>query len=232
MYSVLTKKKVSAHIYVTDELTEDAQQQIKTELDNLSNSLHKYFIAPSFDISFAPCRTENAFSTSKGGHITMCSELISDMLANNNQGAFISIFAHELGHSLLNLWGDPSYANEQTADEFAVAMLLMDNSGNGETYLYDWIDWFKRHEYLNGELSAMLAGDPHPLTVQRISNIEKILASRGDFQRRWANALYPHMTDKALSDIVDKPYAGANVALAENILKTRENSTNKNAPAK
>lgn len=225
-YSLLTDKYVSAHIYVTNEISDTFCEELKTAFTEVVNGLHDYFEVPEFDVSLAPCKSENAFSTTKGGHITICSELVFGAFLDKNEGAFISVFLHELGHTVLNLWGQPHYSNERTADEFAIAVLLMDADNRGETLIYDWIDWFKQHEYLEGEIAAMLSGDQHPLTAQRISAIEQILASRGDFQRRWANSLYPHMTNKALSEIISNPYAGANIELAESILKNREKLKN------
>lgn len=220
-YSLLTAKNIGTHIYVETEATDEYRQQFKSAIEELLVGLHETFNAPEFDVSVAPCRTENAFSTVKGGHITLCSELIFGAILENNHGAFLSVLLHELGHTLLNLWGEPHYTNEKTADEFAIAFLLMIPDNKGEAAIHDWIRWFKDNQYLEGEISAMISGDQHPLTAQRVAAIEQILLSRGDFQRRWANALYPHMTDKGLNEILSNPYDGANLELARQILDQR-----------
>lgn len=225
-YSLFTDKSIGTHIYVETEATDEYRQQFKTAIEDLLLGIHKTFNAPEFDINIAPCRTKNAFSTVKGGHITLCSELIFGTMLENNQGAFLSVLLHELGHTLLNLWGEPHYTNEKTADEFAIAFLLMIPDNKGEAAIHDWIAWFKDNQYLEGEISAMLSGDQHPLTAQRVAAIEQILLSRGDFQRRWANALYPHMTDKVLNEIISNPYDGANIKFAQEILSKRETQKN------
>ncbi|NCO04102.1 MAG: hypothetical protein GW903_07930 [Alphaproteobacteria bacterium] len=221
-YSLFTDKDINAHIYVTKQFSDTYREELKASFTGIINDLNDLLKVPDFDISLTPCKRENAFSTISGGHITICSELVFGIVLDGNHGAFASIFLHELGHTLLNLWGLPDYKNERTADEFAVAIMLMDRKNRGESHIYDWVNWFRKHQNIEGEIAAMLTGGQHPLTAQRISAIEQILASRGDFLRRWANVLYPRMTNKALYDIISNPYAGANVDLAESILEARK----------
>mgnify|MGYP001048057761 CR=1 FL=1 len=218
-YALFIKKHVNVSIYAHINLPSEMVHTLKSSFEEMLTLIHYLFIAPDFDLNLASCEQENAFSATKDGDITICSELIYGSL--ENKGAFVSILFHELGHTFMNLWGLPHYSNEKTADEFAIAVLLM-SENDGEKYIYDWIKWFENRQSAEGELIAAYNGGQHPLTVQRINNIKNILANRSDFLKRWSKVLYPHMTNEALNMVINEPYQGANVSLAQEILNNRK----------
>lgn len=223
-YALLTDKQVSAFPYVLMEVSDEQQKAMQDVLSKLIVQLHEGFIFSDFDITLAPCKMENAFSHNDGGHITICTELFYNMMIEDNKGAFMGVLLHELGHTLLNLWDLPNFDNERTADEFAVAMMLMAEKSEGESSVWDWVKWFKEHQNLVGEFQAAQMGDMHPLTTQRINAIEAIMMNPGPVIRRWNNVIYPHMTDDELKKIVSgvENYNGADSELAQKILDQRK----------
>ena len=217
---LLLPKKVTAFPYVQFQINENEKQVLKNLSKELMETTQAYFEVSEFDIAIIPCEQENAFSTPD---IIMCSELFMSSFSKDNLKVFAAIFMHELGHSLLNLWDNPNYANEKTADEFALALMLMtQNHAASADIISVWAHWFAKNENLQSEIYAAYKNeDQHQLTVQRLNNINSILTNREEFLQRWANVLYPHMTDKALDEIIDNPYEGANIELAEKILDSR-----------
>ena len=51
--------------------------------------------------------------------------LLEELQANGMMDAVSFVYLHELGHTLMRQWGLPLWDNEDAADEFATAFLLM-----------------------------------------------------------------------------------------------------------
>ena len=58
-------------------------------------------------------------------NITLCAELVEEMASKNMVGAISFAYLHELAHTLMKQWGLPLWDNEDAADEFATAFLLI-----------------------------------------------------------------------------------------------------------
>lgn len=199
--TVLTKKYIVSAA-ITSEMPPSFIHNMKQSLSQLSDLILSTFDVRPFDINVRSCNQINAFSETKSGSITLCSELLFDCVNKKNRGAFLGIMFHELGHSLLNLWGQPNYDNERTADEFATIMLLKSLGLQGvreyEAFFQGTDPWIQAQ-------NAIRHGDTHPLNIQRIRNIENDLKQIPDFSGRWNNFLYPHMTEKGLQATILHP---------------------------
>ena len=119
--NVIDKKVVYQLVFVKHLSNEEIQAQ-KTDFEKTYTGLKQTFDFKDFNIRIGPCGQVNAFSTTETGDVTICSEIISEM--SGRPGALIAVILHELGHTLLNLWGLPNFANEDDADQFATIMLL------------------------------------------------------------------------------------------------------------
>lgn len=127
-FSVITGKTVQ--IYATVEYpgqeNQNNAEKITKVFQNVYSSLKNMFVFSDFDIYSKHCGQVNWFGGPGG--ITICYELI-EVYYRFDSGKFGEletwVFFHELGHTLLYLWGYPLWDNEDVADEFATVLLLM-----------------------------------------------------------------------------------------------------------
>lgn len=224
-YSLMLKKK--AGVSITLEVLLLPEQ--KSEYSKIWNALYAGTLATfevqEFDLRVEPCGKLNAFSKRDGGHITFCSELFFEFIQNHLEGAIAGVYFHELSHTLLNLWGLPGSHNEETADEFAIVMLYQ--IGIQEKAM-DYIKWFAKKDSRREAENMIRVGDPHPLSIQRVRNVENILRDPRDLMARWNRLLYPRMTTKELHRIVDNPQRYENKRLAEDTLGQRGGEVDSN----
>ena len=232
--SLFTSKTVSISTYGLFDIPESQKSEMISGLETGFKDFYRDVNVEEFDLNVVPCQMSNAFSTTDGGHITMCSELIFDAGAKGVPLAVSGILAHELGHTLLNLWGSPHFANEKAADEFAAAFMFISESfpvtkikdqesPSAESIIRDLIKYFQSTANLSQEAQAALFGDQHPLSIQRVNNLENILISPRLFIERWTGEIYPNLTNSGLEAIIANPHVGANVELAKQILSERSN---------
>jgi len=221
-YASIIAKKVNITIEAKLPLTSSQQQKTQQSFEELYANLKKKLIFPDFNIRVEPCGQINAFSDSFGsGDIHYCTETISYLSRTNNAGAFTAIFLHEVGHSLLGLWGVPGNNNEDIADEFAT-YVLMSSGPNGYALLNRSLEFWEGRD-TSAEIQNMLtSGDRHSLSVQRIRNIKENMQRGEAFIKRWNTLIYPHVTEEALNAIVQNPSYGDDVALAEKIISERK----------
>lgn len=215
-HAVLAGRQVAFRIEYMDKVDPAAQQQTKEQLEKVYASLKEEFAFPDFDIHVTPCGQPNAFSAPD---ITLCTELIAQLVAKDRTNALVGIFMHELGHTLLNIWGMPGYDNEDIADEFAAAVLLSDDKSDvGGQVLSDMITWFSEHDSKAQAVAILAEGDRHAPSIQRVRNLERIMEAPASVIARWNRMLYQHMTPKALERIASKPGAHDDPQLARQIL--------------
>lgn len=199
-YSVMVKKKVNAKVTLLTRMPGDLRREMEQGLNKASTSIQKMFVVDEFDFRIEPCGTKNAYSKNATGDITMCSELMFDLIKKQLPGAVEAILYHELGHSLLNLWGLPGWDNEETVDEFAMVMLYW---GGSQEKVLDWIKYYAEHDSRAQAENMLKHGARHPLSVQRIRNAQRILKNPGEVISRWNKLLYPHMTQEGLQDLLN-----------------------------
>lgn len=217
-YAAVITKKVVVKIKITGRFPEDRAKQTEELWKKLYSHLKETFVFADFDINVRPCGQVNASSARKTGDITFCSELVSKYM--NNPSVIEFVFFHELGHTMLELWGLPGADNEDMADEFATNLLIQ--SKDGAKTVTDALDFFKDdNPYLQAQY-AIEKGNRHSLSVQRIRNIREQLIHPKAISAKWNRLLYPHLTDLALNKIVDSPDGFADVAMAKAELAKRD----------
>ena len=218
--SILAGRSVTYRIEYMEKVDAKTQQLMKEQFEKLYAALKEDFEFPDFNIHVEPCGQANAFSAPD---ITLCIELMTELFSKQKQGALVGIFIHELGHTLLNLWGMPGYDNEDIADEFAAAVLLSDVSSDaGGIAISDMITWFSEHDSKAQAAAILKVGDRHAPSIQRVRNLERILETPGPVISRWNRVLYQHMTVKALNEVISRAGERDDLALAKQILAARE----------
>jgi hypothetical protein len=201
-FAAVINKKVDYQVAFFKRLPAAEMKTKKESLERLYAGLKKMLIFKDFNIHIGNCGQANAFSTRATGDVTLCNELIDEMSAR--PGALTAVLLHELGHTLLNLWGQPNYRDEDVADQFATNILLR-SGDKGKQALSEWMQWFAEKDS-RAQASYMLTyGDTHSLSVQRIRNIQADLKDGSDVMRRWNSILYPNMTNEALQSVASNP---------------------------
>jgi hypothetical protein len=216
--SVFSQKTAAVGVIATTPTPEEFRATMENALGDMMDGLSAAFIFEDFDVNVAPCGQENAFSEGATGNVTFCSELLFQLMDSGNAGAIMAVLAHELGHTLLNLWGEPNWTNEQTADEFATVFLLQ---SGGKELLEQSLSFFAGKDPIAEAVIAQYANSPHPLSVQRMRNITDVIDHPVDYMRRWTKVLYNHAQTAALQSEIDAPDQYSNPALARAILRER-----------
>lgn len=182
-------------------------------------ALKQAFIFPDFDIHVQSCGQSNAFSNP---NITMCTELFDDVQRKGVPAAELFIFYHEVGHSLLNLWHYPGYDNEDTADEFATAVLMMMDQQDVVLQAAQW--WAANDSHAESGVK-LLVDDRHSISIQRARNMLNWLGREDEIASRWMSILIPNLTDAVLEDIAtgesENPEQARLVRSAGNELRQR-----------
>ena len=219
-YAGLINKKVSCTLEAKFEASAEQRENTKKLFSKMYTSLKKDLIFPDFNIYIEPCDNANALSETKTGNIHFCSEMFDLLVKNNNEKAFLGVFLHEVGHSLLGLWGIPGNNNEDIADEFATYILLS-GGPNGYAYLDATLQFWQNRNSAAEALNIMQNGDRHSLSIQRMRNIKENMLTGEAFIKKWNRLIYDHHTDVALNDVIKEPTRGADVELATKVLAQR-----------
>lgn len=217
-YALMIIKTVTVQVTATVQLSPADVNQLRARFETFQTGIFKMFSVPEFDLTLAPCGRSNAFSTGRGGNITICSELYFELIANNLKGALEAVILHELAHTLLNLWGLPNWDNEETADELALVILFW--SGRQQSAL-DWMQYFSTQDSQTQASNQLRYGDRHPLSIQRVRNIKRVLRNPRPVVQRWNRLIYPHLSEKGLKGVVDNPGPYGDRGLARQELDTR-----------
>ena len=221
-YANFISKKVIYQVAGIKHLSQQQVEAIRAPLTRAYADLKRTFVFKDFNIHIRHCGQVNAFSTTATGDITLCTEIFQDLAAQ--PGAMTAVFFHELGHTLLNLWGYPDYQNEDVADEFAVTMMLRFGGEQGKQAISEWMDWFAKRNSRAEAANMLVNGDTHSLSVQRIRNIQRYVTNSSDLMRRWDTILYPHMTRRALAAVVSHPASYDDVGAAKRALAMRQSA--------
>lgn len=209
-YALLIDKRVIVTVKMINTLPDGAVEHMKSTLEKMYGSLKQQLVFPDFNIHVRPCGQANAFSSLASGDIVLCTEMISRLA--NKPDALLGVLSHELGHTLLNLWGLPGGDNEDIADEFA-SVVLLDKEDGGKA-IEEYAAYFERGNAEKEAEFILRTGDRHSLSIQRIRNIREHAINASALFRRWNRQLYPHMTDDALQRIVARPSASDDAELA------------------
>ena len=231
--SLISTKSFSYTIHSSVKVVKESRKKMRESLNAGMQEFFDTIETPEFDLRILSCGQKNAFSDIDDGDITLCSELLFYTEYNDLKGAFAGIFAHELGHTLMNLWGDPNFKNERSADEFAIALtFILENVPTSssstqpdltaEDVLRDTISFFENIANTSLETQAAMVGGQHPLSVQRINNFKQIMKAPDEFVKQWTGTIYPRLKVRALESIIDDPHTGADVDLAKKLLLKRK----------
>lgn len=219
-HAILAARQVAYRIEFMEKVDPAAQRVLADGLREMYAAIKDEFIFADFDIHVVPCGQPNAFSSPD---ITLCIELLLQEALRDRSGAFAGVFLHELGHTLLNLWGMPGYDNEDIADEFAaVVMLSGEDNESGARALSEMIVFFSEHDSAAQSAAILMRGGRHAPSIQRVRNLERIMANPAPVIARWNRLLYQHMTDKALKRIAANPTSSEDAALARQVLTSRQ----------
>lgn len=217
-FSLLLRKKVSYSVFANQPLQPKEKNKLQQGLEGVSAEITAMFEVPEFDLRVEPCGSENARSNFRTGDITICSEMFIKLAIAGKRGALTAITYHEMGHTLLNLWGLPGHDNEETVDEFAVVMLYMDGH---QEYAIEFIEWFEKHDSWAEARNIIRYGDRHPISAQRIRNVRRILRDPGPVIARWNRLLYPRMTANGLRKVVQTSPQYADRDLAKRLISEK-----------
>jgi hypothetical protein len=175
-------------------------EQLQKVLQAMYSQLKQVFIFPDFQTSVRHCGVVNAFSNP---NITLCAELVEELQAKGMMNAFVFVYLHELGHSLMREWGLPLWDNEDAADEFATAFLLM---GNQKKIALDSAQWWQSEGATTQDAVAKIwMDDRHSLSPQRARNIIRWVNDANDIKQRWEHVLVPHMQTAVLQSSLNDP---------------------------
>lgn len=165
---------------------ESVRMQVRNFVQIPFQSLNSVYLLPPINVTVRPCGQVNAFSSP---NITVCSELIADLVDKQLPHALIPILLHELGHSLLFLWKLPGYDNEELVDEFAGVLLAK----HSPEVLREFINWFETQDPVAEAVAHLASAGKHPLSLQRAKSM-RILTENSDAAfRKWSKVLGPHM---------------------------------------
>ena len=163
----LMPRNVTAHVDAILPQSTPASEQLATLLEALYSKLKQVFIFPDFHVSVRHCGVVNAFSNP---NITLCAELLDELQAKGMMDAFTFVYLHELGHTLMKEWGLPLWDNEDAADEFATAFLLMANQQKIALTAAQW--WSSEGASKQDAVAKIWMDDRHSLSpsVREISS--------------------------------------------------------------
>jgi hypothetical protein len=148
-----------------------------------------------------------------GGGVVLCEEYVSELrkhLDDRKKMEDVLLFTllHEIGHVLLRQWSYPTYANEETADEFATVLVVMLGQ---EERLDAQAEFFHANASLLELIGKAVKDDRHPLSAQRARNIRRWSRDE-DLVRRWQPVLVPRMQRPVLEKLLETPAPWTDVA--------------------
>jgi hypothetical protein len=164
------------------------------------SQLKKVLIFPDFQTSVRHCGVVNAFSNP---NITLCVELLEELGAKRMENAIAFVYLHELGHTLMREWGLPLWDNEDAADEFATAFLLMAKQQQLALQAAQW--WSSEGATTQDAVARIYMDDRHSLSPQRARNIIRWVNNSSDLVPRWQRVFVPNMQTAALQEMLRDP---------------------------
>lgn len=165
---------------------EEVRSKIASIVAMPIRSISKAYIVPKLSVTVKPCGEVNAFSNPD---ITICSELIAELVDKDLPLALWPVVLHELGHSLMWFWKIPGYDNEDTVDNFAGSMLAKTNPKAVDQY----IAWFETMDPVAEAVAKLTSAGKHPLSIERAKSLRSIVRSPAPDMKRWEELLAPHL---------------------------------------
>ncbi len=199
-----------------DASTLDAEAKLR----DFEARMAQLFVFEPFRIRVEMCGKPQAFVDSSG--IVLCQEYMSKLHEHlqdrkKMENALLFTLFHEIGHVLLEQWAYPTYASEETADEFATVLIVMLDQ---KERLGAQAEFFYANASILELISKALSNDRHPLSGQRARNILRWSEDPG-LVRRWQPIFVPHMQTPVLERLRQAPTRWADLALVEEELAAR-----------
>ncbi len=164
---------------------------------NFYSNLKRMFVFADFRTTVRHCGVVNAFSNP---NITLCVELLEQLPPSNAPSVTAFVFSHELGHTLMKEWGMPLWDNEDAADEFATALILM---AKQKTMALDAAQWWASQGASEKDAVAKIwMDDRHSLSPQRARNIIRWVNNADEIVPRWERVFVPNMQTPALQSML------------------------------
>lgn len=216
--SLFSRKTYELEVQVPARFSQQQVAGLRTAFEDIERFIKNSFISPDFDLIMSPCGYRNAFSNIRTGDITICTETLQDASRIRSEGQITGILLHELGHTLLNYWGNPNYRNEETADAFATYLLM---AAGGDSMIEEFAQSFETGDPWIEAQHIIETGDTHQISVQRARIIRQNAARGNDFTSRWNRTVYPNLTENGLRMIIQAPGRHGDPQLAQSILSAR-----------
>jgi hypothetical protein len=196
----LAPRQVSLHLDAILPQSTPESEQMKAALENQYAALKRVFVFHDFQTSVRHCGTVNAFSNP---NITICVEMLEELQSSGMTDAINFVYLHELGHSLMREWGLPLWDNEDAADEFATAFLLM---GKQQKIALQAAQWWASQGATNQDAVAKIwMDDRHSLSPQRARNIIHWVNDANEIVPRWEHVFVPNMQTALLESLMRDP---------------------------
>jgi len=192
----LLPRDVQLYVYSVLPAPTAQTSEAERNLTNLFGSIGRLFIFPSFKVQLRHCGVLNAFSNP---NITLCTELAESLADQHLEQAIGFVFFHELGHSMMRLWGLPLSDNEDVADEFATVIMIL---AKQQQPALQAAQWWATQTSQQEALSQLWIDDRHTVSPQRARNIIHWLNQPDDLLQRWMRLLIPHLQSDALMELM------------------------------
>jgi hypothetical protein len=194
--AVLLPREVKLYVFSIAPNPDQETEAAEKTLTPAFNEIGRMFIFPTFKVQVARCGLENAFSTP---NITLCAELIESLHAQHLDQAIAFVYFHELGHTLMKLWGLPLSDNEDMADEFATVCMIM---AKQQQPALQAAEWFESKASEKEAITKIWVNDRHTLSPQRARNVIGWLNQPDDLLQRWVRLMTPHLQSNALQALM------------------------------
>ena len=133
------------------------------------------------------------------------------------ENALLFTLFHEIGHVLLEQWAYPTYASEETADEFATVLIVMLDQ---KERLRAQAEFFHANASILERIAKDSSNARHPPSGRRARDILRWSEDSG-LVRRWQPIFVPHMQTPVLERLRQTPTPWADLALVEKELAAR-----------
>lgn len=219
-YDLTSDKQVDYSITLNFELEgqfKQLKEKIEMGMEEASKRVSRAFIGPPISYKLRPCRGQYVDAINDNESIIVCSEDFFYILENELDGALEGLLFHNLGHSLLKSWSNPNWESEELVDEFAIVMLLLDDSQETIHPLLSYLE--TQVSFQQARLNPW-EDNAHEATAERILNIRSTLANPEFVIERWRTILYPKMTKGGLQRVLDAAPEYADETLLKKYMAT------------
>lgn len=213
-------RSIDLTVRTASEETGDRNAAAEEVLEKFKAQLTKIFMFVPFPVHVKKCDLATAFVRDSG--IVLCARYartLYDTLGDKGRVSDVLLFAlfHEVGHLFLEQWNHPFYENEEMADEFATATMVMLNM---KQRVLAKAEFFATNPSLSESLAKTLKDDHHPSWVQRARNIRR-WAKDPSLVRKWQRVFVPHMQTPVLEKLQNRPPPWADLTLVKEELASR-----------